>query len=129
MTQIPEQLRERTAGARFLELDGLRGIAAFTVILHHFCCMYDLKEKPYLLPLVAGHSAVLLFFVLSGFVLSLPFWNKGTFGRYDAYLVRRIFRIYVPYVAAVGLAAVGMLLVGEKHLPLAPGTTRHGSTL
>ena len=113
-----DTLRARTQGARYVELDGLRGWAAFTVILHHFCYLYDLREPAWLIPILAGHEAVLLFFLLSGFVLSLPFWNRGSNGPYGPYLIRRIFRIYVPYLGAVVLAALGMMVMGNKHLPL-----------
>jgi peptidoglycan/LPS O-acetylase OafA/YrhL len=112
------ELRVRTAGSRYLELDGLRGLAAFTVIWHHFGLMFGLPEVWYLRPLLAGKSAVLLFFVLSGFVLSLPFWNSGSTGRYRSYLTRRFFRIYVPFAAAVVISALGAKLFGQHELPL-----------
>jgi len=60
-----------------------------------------------LFPLVgAGYEAVLLFFILSGFVLALP----ATDGRpqsYTTFLVRRVFRIYVPYLAALLVSVAG----------------------
>jgi peptidoglycan/LPS O-acetylase OafA/YrhL len=48
----------------------------------------------------AGHEAVVLFFILSGFVLSLPF-AKNKKVKYDEFLIKRLFRIYVPYIIAV----------------------------
>jgi peptidoglycan/LPS O-acetylase OafA/YrhL len=112
------ELQERTSGTRYLELDGLRGVAAFTVSWHHFWLMFDLPEKLSVLPLIAGKQAVLLFFVLSGFVLSLPFWRNGHKVDYGRYLVRRFFRIYVPY-------AVSVLV----YLPFAMHFGRHVSSL
>jgi peptidoglycan/LPS O-acetylase OafA/YrhL len=59
---------------RFDELDSLRGLAACTVVLTHFWDGMDANiylatfHSP-LRILVAGHNAVTLFFVLSGFVL------------------------------------------------------------
>ncbi len=48
-----------------------------------------------LTPLTLGHEAVLLFFVVSGFVLSVPYFrDKG--GTYPVYLLRRILYIYGP---------------------------------
>jgi peptidoglycan/LPS O-acetylase OafA/YrhL len=82
-------------GQRFVELDALRGVAACTVVLHHLAQAYSFESPWYLRPLVAGHEAVILFFTLSGFVLSLPFWNRGSNGPYGQYLIRRFFRIYV----------------------------------
>lgn len=113
-----QELAARTDGARYLELDSLRGLAAFTVVLYHYRLAFNLQEPWYLSPLDGGRSAVLLFFVLSGFVLSLSFWTKGRNERYDRYLTRRCFRIYVPYVAAVALAVAGVSLFPHSRLPL-----------
>jgi peptidoglycan/LPS O-acetylase OafA/YrhL len=55
--------------------------------------------------LTNGRSAVIMFFVLSGFVLTLPAL-AGKNQAYPIYAVRRICRIYVPYVAALGVALV-----------------------
>src|ERR1700730_7544565 len=49
---------------------------------------------------VAGHEPVVLFFVLSGFVLALPFY-RGRALSYRAFVAKRIFRIYIPYVVAI----------------------------
>lgn len=72
-------------------LDGLRGWAALVVFIHHFllgfCPQWDglisgsipgknLKETP-LFFLANGTAAVTIFFVLSGFVLSLRLWNNS----------------------------------------------------
>jgi peptidoglycan/LPS O-acetylase OafA/YrhL len=53
----------------------------------------------------AGHEAVLLFFVLSGFVLSLPFLNNRT-STYSNYLIKRFCRIYIPYIVSIILSAI-----------------------
>lgn len=65
---------------RVAALDGLRGIAAFVVVFHHAGQAYlsVTGRTPDVSPLWsavdrAGHSAVMLFFVLSGFVLMLNF--------------------------------------------------------
>jgi peptidoglycan/LPS O-acetylase OafA/YrhL len=68
------------------------------------------KVYDYLLsPFATGNiSAVMLFFVLSGFVLSLPAVEGKPQG-YFTFLIRRIFRIYVPYICAILLALPGAL--------------------
>jgi len=48
----------------------------------------------------------MLFFVLSGFVLSLPAVN-GRPQPYFTFVIRRIFRIYVPYLAAIAVSVAG----------------------
>jgi peptidoglycan/LPS O-acetylase OafA/YrhL len=112
------ELKARTAGSRYIELDGLRGLAAASVLGHHFLFIYDIQPRWFEIPLAAGHEAVMLFFIMSGFVLSIPYWNGKYTDGYGSYLVRRCFRIYVPYVAAVGVAVLGDLLWGHRHLPL-----------
>lgn len=105
---------------RVNQLDALRGLAAATVIYHHWWLALHPGPPPwFLFPFLAGHEAVVLFFVLSGYVLSLPVW-RGRQLPYPQYLVRRIARIYVPFLVALALATVGFFLFGKAHLPLTP---------
>lgn len=107
---------------RYNELDSLRGLAASTVVLGHLALLsfaagipvgwlpwrrlvMDLNRTP-LTILMAGGSAVRFFFVLSGFVLMLPFLRHKQ-NPYFPYLVKRICRIYLPYLAALALAVAG----------------------
>ncbi|GAA5478154.1 hypothetical protein Hhel01_01652 [Haloferula helveola] len=55
----------------------------------------------------AGHEAVMFFFVLSGFVLALPFFGTKPAVPYPLYLAKRILRIYSPYIVAA-LVAMGL---------------------
>lgn len=118
MESAISELKARTSGTRYVELDGLRGLAALSVLGHHFLFVYDIRPRWFEIPLAAGHEAVMLFFMLSGFVLSLPYWNGRRDAGYAGYIVRRAFRIYVPYAAAVAVAVIGDLLWGHKLLPL-----------
>lgn len=66
-------LQARSTGRRIYQLDALRGLAAVVVVAHHTRLVeHGLIPPWYLAPLFAGPEAVSLFFVLSGFVLSLP---------------------------------------------------------
>jgi peptidoglycan/LPS O-acetylase OafA/YrhL len=105
---------------RVAQLDSLRGIAAMTVVWYHWhSAIYIPKVRWYLAPFFAGHEAVILFFVLSGYVLSLPTWTKRT-AAYPEYLVRRVSRIYLPYLAAAFLAGIGCYFYCGSRLPLTP---------
>lgn len=90
---------------RYLQLDGLRGIAALTVVISHFTLLTPLlrlRHTP--LRLVSGgHEAVILFFTLSGFVLALQISGTRPM-RYDEYAVRRICRIFIPYIVSILVA-------------------------
>lgn len=66
--------------------------------------LHWLKDFPLLL-FTNGRAAVMVFFVLSGFVLALP-WCTGRAPSYGAFVLRRICRIYIPFAATVILAAV-----------------------
>ena len=94
---------------RCVQLDSLRGLAACAVVLCHATNVlpgfYDEPYRYWLLTgtplglLRAGHAAVIFFFVLSGFVLTLPFL-KGSVS-YPAFIGRRICRIWIPYTVAM----------------------------
>ncbi|CAN7689962.1 acyltransferase [Paenibacillus sp. LjRoot153] len=102
--------------SRFEQLDSLRGLSALTVVFGHLLAVLPImlldtgKEKKLffinilkyspLHTLWSGHEAVLLFFILSGFVLSLPYFN-GIKTSYLNYLIKRFFRIYSPYFFAL----------------------------
>lgn len=109
-------LGKKSTTRRLQELDAIRGIAATIVVFHHYLLTqidnYTVVSNhvrrflQLIEPIWGGHAAVLLFFVLSGLVLALPYLN-GKPQPYSSYLVRRIFRIYVPYLAALALALTG----------------------
>jgi peptidoglycan/LPS O-acetylase OafA/YrhL len=104
-------------GERFPALDGVRAIAALGVVLTHVGFQTGVTAHGarggFLARLDAG---VALFFVLSGFLLFLPFVRHRIAGR-DApptgrYLERRALRILPAYWAA---AVVCLLFVEDKH--------------
>lgn len=65
-------------------------------------------------PLTTGGEAVILFFVLSGFVLMLPY-TRGKNQPYGIFVVRRILRIYGPYIFALAFAVAGAALWHGDH--------------
>jgi len=98
---------------RIPELDSLRGIAALVVVFHHYIGLLITDRRTthflgirYLFPDSLGQNAVIVFFLLSGFVLSMPAVN-GKPQPYSVFMIRRIFRIYFPYLAALLLAIFG----------------------
>ncbi|RQW66375.1 acyltransferase [Listeria sp. SHR_NRA_18] len=97
---------------RLFFLDALRGIAALTVIITHFAETYAGESliKGIFQPF--GRSAVILFFLISGISLSMSFQKKISFSwqEYMSYSVRRIFRIYIPFIVAI-LIGEGIYLI------------------
>ncbi|WP_159797294.1 acyltransferase family protein [Puerhibacterium puerhi] len=123
------------ASGRLHSLDGLRGVAAVIVLLHHtallipaFAATYKGGDQPQpgtlewslartpLHLLVAGPEAVLVFFVLSGLVLALPVLRRPAYD-WMSYYPSRLVRLGVPVAASVALAAVWILVVPATQRP------------
>ena len=114
--------RGRTA--RIETLDVIRGLAALSVVFYHclsvqpgftgvaFDAAHSAGAAPAVINLLAltpvrliwaGREAVGIFFVLSGFVLALPF-AENAYPGYAGFAIRRFCRIYIPYAAAILLS-------------------------
>ena len=95
-------------------LDALRIIAAMTVLLHH-----------YLPPLfgadahaIPGHDAVIIFFVMSGYVIAYVTAERDrTVVRYAIHRLARLWSVLMP---ALGLSLLAAILVGSQTLEVTP---------
>lgn len=105
------------------EIDGLRGLAAASVVFYHsILYVGDLASTTLLQPIhqlpslrekitkgalmaLNGHSAVMLFFVLSGFVLTLSLNRIGSLDANSAvsFVVKRLLRLYPVLVVVIAL--------------------------
>lgn len=117
---------------RLQQLDGLRGIAALVVVVHHcvlvspqLARLYEEHPEPPtgaaallgytpLHLLWDGPAAVTVFFVLSGFVLAIPFLKPGHMP-WRLYYPRRLARLYLPTIAAVALALLLFVVFPRRH--------------
>lgn len=95
-----------TANKRLHFLDSSRGLAALVVLLSHFQLTLLpqlnhswLMKTPFHL-MLDGTSAILYFFILSGFVLTLSIKSdeKISIGNYVKFIILRIFRIYPAFI-------------------------------
>jgi peptidoglycan/LPS O-acetylase OafA/YrhL len=97
---------------RLPELDGLRGLAALTVFFSHVIGLFPGHEafrvqKTPLHILWDGNAAVVFFFLLSGYVLALPFVDAGRRAiRPASFIIKRLFRLYPAYWCGLALALV-----------------------
>ena len=88
-------------------LDGIRGIAILLVVLCHL--FYVNPSSTGIVKFVgatleAGTLGVTVFFTLSGFLISLPFWKRKIEDRpiqLKNYLLRRFWKIYPPLALSV----------------------------
>src|SRR5438132_13213326 len=102
------------------ELESVRGIAVLLVFAFHtdsFVRFPFIESRSTLAQAFvrAGHTGVDLFFLLSAFLLSLPFFAEAAGGRrvvLREYFVRRALRILPLYFAAV----VGATVLSASHL-------------
>ncbi|WP_375387391.1 acyltransferase family protein [uncultured Amnibacterium sp.] len=118
---------------RLSSLDGLRGVAAVVVLIHHALLTVPFLARAYYpdLPPVppgtlawyltytplhllwGGTEAVFLFFILSGLVVTLPALRSPGFD-WVAFYPRRIVRIYGPVAVAL-LLGVALALAVPRH--------------
>jgi peptidoglycan/LPS O-acetylase OafA/YrhL len=106
--------RER---ARLVGLDGIRGLAALFVMVHH-CWLLSYPGYPantgpaWTGWLLYGHLAVVVFIVLSGFSLAVsPARHDWQLGGLARFAHRRAWRILPPYWAALAYSLVVAWLV------------------
>src|SRR3954447_701965 len=98
---------EASQDRRVVGLDGLRGLAALFVVLHHCYLMsypgYPVNTGPsWLSWLLYGHLAVVVFIALSGFSLAVAPARRGwRLGGKARFAHRRAWRILPPYWAAL----------------------------
>lgn len=112
-----------------LTLTGIRGLAAFWVYIFHVWFLSGKPEFKFNLagysvdltpPISIGFAGVALFFVLSGFLLSIPFaeWGAGYRNRPSTgkYMLRRVVRVlpayYVQLTILILIAAMTSGTVG-----------------
>jgi len=106
----PETAGQSAGYGRFLVLDGLRGIAAFAVILDHVASTTLRSWFP------GRYLAVDFFFVLSGFVLAHAYGQRLREGRLStgAFLKVRLIRLYPLYLLGLAIALIPPLVIFLK---------------
>lgn len=126
--------RVTSSGDLIPEVDGLRFIAISIVVFHHLVSIYlpvsgrvqeirnyaewmAASQQSWIIRLAyCGHFGVQLFFVISGFILALPFAKRAFNGlptpNLKSYYLRRVTRIEPPYV--ICLLLLFLLMWADK---------------
>lgn len=129
---MQQELRTERPADRLEELDALRGLAAFSVLIHHALQLIPRYETPaitgagwlrytltQLTPLrivEMGRPAVLFFFVLSGYVLTRALLRNGSPGL-GAFAAQRTIRLGLPVAVSVLLSVALYAAFAEPTLP------------
>jgi peptidoglycan/LPS O-acetylase OafA/YrhL len=121
MSRREVSTRTQSSG-RLTALDGLRGTAALVVLLHHTLLLnpqfpgsppgedftgdtfFSWVSFSPLKVFTAGTESVIVFFVLSGLVVSIPALKHGF--DWFAYFPRRVARLMLPVIGSVLVAAM-----------------------
>jgi peptidoglycan/LPS O-acetylase OafA/YrhL len=135
--QVHAHRKTPSVSTRLTALDGLRGLAALVVVLHHLylVAVPFLKAtdgtspgSPYwwisntpLKALSAGSEAVLVFFVLSGLVVALPALGKKGFS-WAGFLSGRFVRLYLPVWASLAFGAILIWVSPRDHSAVTHGS-------
>jgi len=132
MVDLVRLLRRETSSTEFIPvIDGLRFLAILMVVLFHVNAYIQEKSQTIAFNstesclsaniFVYGHQGVQLFFVISGFILAMPFMRQS-FGQNDKqislkqYFLRRLTRLEPPYfVSTLVLFLVLAIFVSEKY--------------
>jgi len=105
----PHNVNDFSDRIYFSEFQSLRGIAAIVVVLDHSIQYLDtpLTFRILASQVFNGHAAVVIFFIMSGFVLTNGWYDKPvTSSSTMTYALRRLFRIYpgLWFATCMGLA-------------------------
>ncbi len=86
-------------------LDGIRGLAALYVVIYHIIKRLNWMPKEIKLIFSFGQEAVMVFFLLSGFVIYWSISNTPNL-TFSSYFKKRFRRIYFPFIISILLSII-----------------------
>jgi peptidoglycan/LPS O-acetylase OafA/YrhL len=121
--------RVTTSGKFISEIDGLRFIAISTVVCFHIGCastIFNISQQMalhagrWLLPILEpGFHGVELFFIISGFILALPFASHSLKDKSPVqlgkYYLRRVTRLEPPYILSMILIFFMLVFIKRQN--------------
>jgi peptidoglycan/LPS O-acetylase OafA/YrhL len=113
-TELPQTATVRVSAPASTYLDALRAVAANLVVVAHVLLLYFPNHYRYR----GGSTAVVIFFLLSGFLISRSMLNASTRPglQLPGFLADRVARIMTPFVPVLVLVALLNVFVIESRL-------------
>ena len=125
---LPARLARVTSGGKIIrEIDGVRFLAIFFVVIQHLSERFsritpivfrpgaELDTATYITS--HGFIGVHIFFVISGFILGMPFaayyLHEGRKVSLKSYFWRRVTRLEPPYIISLTLIAASLVVMGH----------------
>lgn len=117
----------RTSSGKVIgELEGLRFLAIFVVLLQHLSeriirsnnwIVDTVREDQLSFFISRGTIGVFIFFAISGFIISIPVIKRAGTGRfiYKDFAIKRMWRIVPPYMFWMTFFFLVLLLAGRHH--------------
>jgi peptidoglycan/LPS O-acetylase OafA/YrhL len=126
VAEKPATAQSPVSSYKLIHLETVRGLASVIVLVHHFCLAFwarpklnfprGLGQTP-LYWLLNGSAAVYLFFLLSGFVLTRRYFDRGASrGELAVATAKRLPRLIVPAGASILLAWAVLRLGWSEHV-------------
>lgn len=124
-----ETERKQAGKTHIAVFDGIRGLAALVVMAYHLSVwspegyaanaltsfsnpIWEVMTKTPLKLLWGGNEAVLVFYVIGGFVLAMPY-IQGRKLRFRSFLLRRGVRLMLPYLIILMITLICSFFFGE----------------
>jgi peptidoglycan/LPS O-acetylase OafA/YrhL len=129
LRRLPEMLKRVTSGAEIIgEIDGFRFLAIFTVLIQHLherfvkytTITFSQPIENSITAFVAtrGFIGVYVFFMISGFILALPFakrlLNQNPDLKLKEYFFRRLTRLEPPYIIWMTIFFIGFIILRNE---------------
>ncbi len=106
LTEVPAIVPMPAEQGRAIFVDGIRGWASLMVLFSHLVVFFFSNSIPALKPWIFGVAAdgdlaIYIFFVLSGFALSIGYVQTGKLQILTALALRRYVRLAIPIVSTI----------------------------
>ena len=120
----PARTPEQLAAERLVGIDILRGLAVLAVVMNHtpHYAMGGFRENPWFFPALLmdyGYLGVPLFVLISGFCIhrraAIKAMTSGDWSfKWVEFWLKRFWRLYPPYLAAIALSITCALFLHDK---------------